>query len=170
MKPIAIRCIRLGMIGVLLAVAVGSGCQLKQLSYEGTIATQQDNIALKQGGPHEGRWEDSNIIVNHTYSNQAGAFEFSGDVELARRLTNTFRTVNNFAVRANFMDEEKNILKSIVIVHAANQPIRMWRFTQNFDKAPEVRSMNFSYSGRAMEGGTLGRGGDGADTFFWRVP
>ncbi len=64
MKPISIGCIRFGMIGVLLAAAVGFGCQAKQISYEGTTATQQDNVALKQGGPHEGRWEDSNIIVN----------------------------------------------------------------------------------------------------------
>jgi hypothetical protein len=170
MKTTVIRPIRLGVLAVWLAVAAGFGCQLKAASYEGTTATQQDNVMIEPGAPREGRWEDSSIIVNFTYSNAPDGFEFSGSVELAPRLEKTFRTVNNFSVRANFLDEEKIILKSVPIVVASRQPIRLWRFSRNFDLPPVARSINFSYNGRAMEGGSLGPGGDGTDMFFWRVP
>ena len=170
MKPPCSRCLRRAVLGVILALVVGSGCQFKQIAVEGTTATQEDNFVLLDGGPHEGRWEDANIITSFTYNNQSDRFEFKGILELTSRLHMSFRTVRSFSVRANFMDEEKKILKSVVIVNAGNQAIRLWRFTRDIDMPPEVRMLNFSYSGRAMEGGSRSPGGDGGDTFFWRVP
>ena len=170
MKKIIQRRIQVVGLAVVLAVAAVSGCQITPVSLEGTTATQKENVALKQGGPHQERWEDSSIIVQFSFNSQPDGFAFNGSVELAPRLEKTYRTVTNFSVRANFLDEEKTILKSIVIVMASNQPIRQWGFAQRFDLPPEARFINFSYSGRAMEGGTLGPGGDGTDTFFWKVP
>ena len=170
MSTTVIERIRLGTLAAFLAMAVGSGCQAKQVSYEGTTATQEDNVTLRQGGPHEARWEDSSIIVNFTYDNPSDSFEFTGRVELAPRLEKTFRTVRRFSVHANFLDAEKTVVKSIPIVVAGRQPIRPWRFAASFDLPPKARALNFSYNGRAMEGGTMGPGGDGTDMFFWRVP
>jgi len=170
MKTTVYGRIRKGSLAAILSVAVVFGCQGKQLTYAGATATQKDNVAIEQGGPHEGRWEDSNIIVNYSYTNQADGFEFTGTIELTSRLHMTFRTVRGFSVHANFLDEEKKILTSTAIVSTGNQAIRVWRFARNFDLPRDARWINFSYSGRAMEGGTLGRGGDGADMFFWRVP
>ena len=170
MIPTDLRCLRHAVLGAILALVVGSGCQFKQIAVEGTTATQEDNFVLLDGGPHEGSWEDANIITSFTYNNESDGFEFDGIVELTSRLDMTFRTVRSFSVRANFMDAEKKILRSVVIVNAGNQAIRLWRFTQNIDMPPEVKMLNFSYSGRAMEGGSKGPGGDGTDTFFWRVP
>lgn len=155
---------------ILFSLAAALGCQAKHTSYRGTIATQENNVPLHENGPHQGRWEDSNIIVNYTFNHQPGGFEFSGDIELAPRLTKSFLTVNNFSVNANFIDDEKKILNSITLVITGPQAIRQWRFAHTLDLPPEARAINFSYSGRAAEGGTQGRGGDGIDTFFWRVP
>ena len=154
----------------IVALVVLSGCQAFKVSYVGTTATRQENITLEAGGPHEGHWEDSSIIVNYRYNDQPDGFEFNGDVSLATRLDNTFRTVNNFWVRANLLDENKVILKSVPIIIASAQPIRLWRFSHYFQLPPDTRYLNFSYSGRAMEGGSVGPGGDGTDMFFWRVP
>ena len=162
--------IRMLSVVALVALTVSAGCQGFQVSNEGTTATQEDNIVLQEAGPHEGRWEDANLIVNYTFDNQSDGFEFSGTVELAPRLDKTFRTVSNFSVRTNFLDEDRIILKSVPIIIAGNQAIRLWRFSHYLDMPSNVESFNFSYSGRAAEGGTLGRGVDGADTFFWRVP
>ena len=170
MKTIPFDRLRTGSLLMLLVVTVGFGCQVKQVSYVGTTATQVDNIAIEPGGPHEGRWEDNNIIVEYTFDNKPDGFEFSGTLELTSRLHMSFRTVNNFSVRANILDEEKTVLTSMVIVGAGRQAIRVWRFARSFDLPPAARWINFSYSGRAAEGGTLGRGGDGSDMFFWRVP
>lgn len=171
MKTTVIGRIWLWSLAVFLSVAVGSSCQIKQVSPEGATATQVDNVDLLEGGPHEGRWGDSNIIVNYIYNNQSDAFEFKGSVELAPGLTGSFNMVNNFHVRANFLDQEKKILKSITIIIADRQPIRVWRFAHNLDITPETRSINFSYSGQAREGGRRrSRVDDGIETSFWRVP
>ena len=170
MKKPAHGRIPMGIAAAIVALVSLLGCQTLKVSYIGTTATREENLAVKEGGPHEGRWEDSSIIVNYRYNNQPDGFEFTGDVELAPRLEKSFRTVSNFRVHANLLDENKVILKSVPIIIAVAQPIRLWRFSHYFELPPKTLLLNFSYRGRAAEGGTLKGGGDGIDMFFWRVP
>ena len=146
------------------------GCQSKLISYEGTVAKQEENIVLMESGPHEGIWQNSDVRIAYAYTRQADSFQIQGDVDLADRLTNTFRTVSRFSVRANFLDQDKNILKSVMIAAASETPIRKWRFNNDFQPPPGITAMNFSYTGLAKEGGTIGVGGDGVSMYFWKVP
>jgi len=170
MKSTTIGRIWLLSLALFLSIAAGSSCQLDQVPPEGAIATQVDNVDLLEGGPHEGRWEDVNIIVDFIYNNHLDAFELKGSVELAPHLSRSFSMVNNFHVRANFLDQKKKILKRITLIRASRQTIRVWRFAHKLDIDPITHSINFSYSGRAMEGGTRRRGRDAIETSFWRVP
>jgi hypothetical protein len=164
---------RLAGLAVLLVIALPLhfGCSSKNLKLEGQTATQQDNISLKEGGPHEGQWKSGDMVVNYTYSNQADSFNIEGTVALTRRLTNTFRMVSQFQVRVNLLDEEKIILSSVPVVIAGNSPIRTWTFTEEFPAPPGAGAMNFSYSGSASEsgGGPFGAR-DQVTTTFWLNP
>jgi hypothetical protein len=165
--------LRLIVLAVPLAtvLAANSGCSSKNLSHVGQTATQQENISLKEGGPHEGRWTSGDVIVNYTYSNHADSFQIEGTVELTRRLTNTFRMVQNLSVHANLIGEERIILASAAIVMAGNSPIGTWTFAQEFSTPSKARAMNFSYSGSASEGGGRPfRDRDQVTTTFWQRP
>lgn len=145
-------------------------CQSKLISYEGTVAKQEENIVLMESGPHEGIWQNSDVRITYSYTRLADSLQIQGDVDLADRLANTFRTVSHFSVRANFLNQDKKILKSVVIAAANHTPIRQWRFKNSFQPPPEITAMNFSYTGLAKEGGTIGIGGDGVSMYFWKVP
>ena len=140
------------------------------MSYEGTVASQEENIVLMKSGPHEGIWQNLDMRIAYTYTRQADILQIQGNVDLAARLENTFRTVNHFSVRANFLDQDKNILKSVLIAAASHTPIRQWHFNKSFQPPAGITAMNFSYTGLAMEGGTIGVGGDGVSMYFWKVP
>ena len=172
MKPTLTSCEWKSCLTILVMIAAFFGCQSKLFSYEGKTATQQDNIALQQGGPHSGQWASGDVIVKYEYRNGADNFQIEGTVELTPRLTKSFRDVSNFSVRANFLDENRIILKSVTIVIAGNTPITTWRFKEAFSPPPQVRAMNFSYRGTAYEagGGSLLRGGDRIDASFWKEP
>ncbi len=169
MKPTWIGHIGLTNLVVLLAMVVLFGCSSKNLNFEGRTASQQDNIMLKEGGPHEGQWKSGDMIISYTYSNQAGNIQIEGTIELTRRLTNTFQMVTNLSVRANLLDEERIILVSQPILFAGNTPMRNWRFTRELPAAPGAKAMNFSYSGSAAENGPFG-GRDQATATFWKEP
>jgi len=157
----------------LLLAGVLAGCLGKIAGYEGTMATQAERIALKKEGPHEGIWQDENLVVEYRYSLAADVFAIEGTVELTRRLTNTFTTVQNFAVRANLLTAEGKIAKSLVIVSVGNNVIRKWGFDETGHIAEEVTAMVFSYDGRASEpAGGLGgiKRSDGVSTTFWKRP
>lgn len=164
--------IRFAVVLLVLAAAL-TACQGKISGYEGTIATQEERIALKSGGPHEGRWQDDNLIVDYQYFRKPDTMTVEGTVRLTRRLTGTFRMVQNFSVRANLLTAEGKIVKSLVIVVVGNSVIRPWTFKRTTECPPEVTAMNFSYRGRASEG-TRGMGGlrrsDGVSTSFWKNP
>lgn len=157
---------------ILMLTAAGNGCQSKLFSYEGKTASQENNIILQEGGPQSGHWKTGDIVINYSYNNTVNDFQIEGTVELAPRLTKSFRDIGNLSVRANLLNEDKIILKSLTIVIASNVPIRTWRFNESLSPSPGARAMNFSYSGTAYEGGgggSMGRG-DRIDMDFWRVP
>jgi len=160
----------LAVAAMILTAIFLSACQSKLMSYEGTVARQEDNIVLMEDGPHEGVWQNSDLHIIYAYTRQADTLQIQGDVDLSNGLTKNFRSVSRLAVRANFLDQEKNILKSIVIVAASHTPIRKWRFSNNFQPPSGITAMNFSYSGLATEGGTFGHGKDGMSMYFWKVP
>jgi hypothetical protein len=157
---------------ILIVAAAGSGCQSKLFSYEGKTANQKNNISLQESGPHGGQWKTGDIIINYNYNNTLNDFQIEGTVELAPRLTKSFRDIGNLSVRANLLDEDRIVLKSMTILIAGNTPIRTWRFKEPLSPSPGARAMNFSYSGTAYEGGgggSVGRG-DRIDTSFWKEP
>lgn len=157
----------------LLLAGVLAACLGKMAGHEGSIATQSTAIPIKEGGPHEGVWQDENLIVAYRYTLTSNVFTIQGSVELTGRLTRTFTTVQNFAVRTNLLSEERKIARSLVIVTVGNSIIRQWRFNRSAEIPPEVTAMNFSYSGRASEGaGGLGRvrTRNGVSTTFWKNP
>jgi len=164
------RRFRFAVAATVLISGFFMACQSKLISYEGTVAQQEENIVLMKSGQHEGIWQNSDVRIAYSYTRQADTLEIQGDVDLADRLTNTFRTVSHFSVRANFLDQDKNILKSVVIAAASHTPIRQWRFNNNFQPPAGITAMNFSYTGLAKEGGTIGVGGDGVSMYFWKVP
>ena len=172
MGPTLSRRTRTVGLAALVMITVGLGCQSKLFSYEGKTANQKDNVSLREGGPHSGRWESGDVIVNYTYDNSANSFQIEGTVELTPRLTKSFRDVSNFSVRANLLGEDRIILKSVTIVIAGNQPITTWRFKEAFPAPTGASAMNFSYRGTAYEssGGALMRGGDRIDASFWKEP
>jgi hypothetical protein len=161
---------RLAVAATVLISGYFIGCQSKLISYEGTVAKQEENIVLMESGPHEGIWQNSDLHIIYSYTRQADTLQIQGDVDLTYRLANTFRTVSHFSVRANFLDQDKNILKSIVIVASNHTPIRKWLFNNNFQPPAGITAMNFSYAGLAKEGGTIGHGKDGMSMYFWKVP
>ena len=157
----------------LLLAGFLAGCLGTIAGYEGTMATQKEQIALKKGGPHEGIWQDGNLVVEYRYSLAANAFAIEGTIELTRRLTSTFTTVQNFAVRANLLTAEGKIARSLVIVSVGNNVIRKWAFDETSNIAGKVTGMVFSYDGRASEpAGGLGGNtrDDGVSTTFWKKP
>jgi hypothetical protein len=164
------RRFRFAVVATVLISGFFMGCQSKLTSYEGTVANQEENIVLMESGPHEGMWQNSDVRIAYAYTKQADTLQIQGDVDLADRLANTFRTVSHFSVRANFLDQDKNVLKSVVIAAANHTPIRQWRFKNNFQPPAGITAMNFSYTGLAKEGGTIGVGGDGVSMYFWKVP
>lgn len=157
----------------LLLAGVLTGCLGNIAGYEGTVATQDERITLKEGGPHAGSWQDENLLVVYRYTLESNSFAIEGTVELTRRLTNTFTTVQNFAVRTNLLTAGGKITESLVIVSVGNSIIRKWGFSETADVAAEVSAVNFSYSGRASEpAGGLGgiKRDNGVSTRFWKKP
>jgi hypothetical protein len=160
--------IRWSMLLLIFFVATTvTGCQSKLFSVEGTIATQQQNVALKSGGPNSGRWQSADVIVEYSYVNDANSFQIEGSAELAARLTKSFTMVKHFSLQANFLDEDKKILQSVVIVTVGPVPIEPWRFSQSTTLPNKVKAMNFSYTGSVREHGAPD---GGIDSSFWQVP
>lgn len=151
----------------LFAAATLAGCQSKLISLEGTIATQHDSLALKPDGPHSGQWQSADVIVDYSYAYDANRILIEGTATLAPRLTKSFTIARRFSLRANLLDGDKKILKSMVIVAVGAVPIGPWRFKQGTSLPTEVEAMNFSYTGAVREHGSPA-GGIGSS--FWKVP
>ncbi len=148
-----------------------SSCHSMRISREGTVATQEENIVLLEGGPHEGTWQTPDLIVSYSYTSQPDSFRIKGEVNLGDRLKKSFTTVNHFSVRANLLSEEKRILKSFNIIIWGNQVIRTWGFDNSVPPPDGMKAMNFSYSGVAAEGGGISKdGNDRISISFWKNP
>lgn len=142
-------------------------------SWRGKTAKQNDNPELLSDGPHTINWKSRDLEVDYTYTSKEGNLEIEGTVNLASHLKNSFRSLVNFSVFLNVLDDNKRIMDSRVIAIAGAIPIRTIRFQDTFPLPPEATALNFSYSGVATEGGTVGSGGGddgGGSTFFWQNP
>lgn len=162
------------VIGTVLVISVLAGCQHSGIKWEGSTAKQEDNIVLMTGGPHEFIWKTRNIEVNYAYTSEKGIFSIEGTVNVAGHIENGFRTLNNFSVFMNLLNDSKLILDSrLITVAGTGIPIRVFRFKNAFPLPTGATALNFSYSGTASEGGSVraGSGDDGgASITFWQNP
>ena len=161
------NCSWFNVLGIVLAAAVAAGCQSKLFSYEGTVATQHENVYLKPSGPHSGLWQTDDVIVDYTYRNEANRFQIEGIAKLAPRLTKSFNLVKDLSIQANLLDADTKIQKSVVIIVVGASPIVPWQFNESVAAPPGITAMNFSYAGSVREGSSPN--GD-IDSTFWKVP
>ena len=155
-------------IGMLLL----SGCA-GAMSFVGQTARQEDKVVLMDSGPHEGRWETNDVILDYIYSNQSAIFDINGTVKLSSGLTTGYRDISGFAVRINFLDDEKKVLDSqILYLGGSRAPILTWRYAKQFNLPDNAVAFNISYRGTVLDASGAGDKGYG-DTVkwdFWRHP
>ena len=131
-------------------------------------------IVLMAGGPHEIIWKTHYIEVNYAYTSEEGDFSIEGTVNVAGHIENGFRTLHNFSVFLNLLDDSKLIIDSrSIVIASSGTPIRTLRFKDSFPMPRTAKLLNISYSGTAAEGGTptSGSGDDGGSSIsFWQNP
>jgi hypothetical protein len=158
------------MCGLTFSVLICVGmlaCRQSWFSYEGTVARQEGRVALAQGGPHEGTWQDQDLIVRYRYIRDPNRLQLEGILELGARLTKGFVEVKQFSVTAVFMDAENRILKTRVLVSVGSGMIRPWSFRTTVEIPSQVTAMNFSYRGVAFD--SAEEGGK-VSSSFWKTP
>jgi len=158
------------MLRWILAISMCAGllaCRPGWFSYEGTEARPEGRIALESGGPHEGRWRDSDLIVRYTYVRESNRLRLEGQVGLGDRLTKSFGEVRNFSVQAALIDDGNRIAETIVLVSVGNSVIRPWSFNTAVEIGPQVAALNFFYRGTAFD--SAEESGK-VSASFWKTP
>ena len=74
-------------LAVILIATAAAACQSQRMSHQGTIATQQENVVLKQGGPHSGQWQTLDVAVEFSYRREEASIQIEGTARLLPRLT-----------------------------------------------------------------------------------
>lgn len=159
-------------VPVVLMIVVAA-CAHARLTWKGTLATQENNVALMTGGVHKGFWKTGDIEVNYDYTVKDGIFSIKGTVGVAFYIENGFRTLRNFSVYMNLLDDSKRILDSrLIVVTGAGVPIRLFRYQAQIPVPQNAVAINFSYAGIAQEGGGIQSSGegDGVSYEFWKNP
>ncbi len=156
---------RLAMI--LIATAAAAGCQSQRMSSQGAVATQQENVVLKPGGPHSDQWQTLDVAVDFSYRREDASIQIEGTVRLLPRLTKSFRDVNALTIQVNLLDENNVVVKSESVLYVGRVPIESWRFNRSIAAPDNVVALNYSYSGSVRDQATET---GGIESSFWQVP
>jgi hypothetical protein len=79
-----------------------------------TVA-QDDRISLRDGGPHAGTWESSNVSLDYRYSKQPGAIQLSVSPRAKRQFS-------ELTVWALFVDAKGNVIGKQEVYSIGTRP------------------------------------------------
>jgi hypothetical protein len=176
MKPIHNRLCSLSMVGLLtLFLGLVVACQGRFFNYRGAVVRQENRIELREGGPHKGSWKTGDLSVHYQYLKDQGKVELFGTVELAKRLSKSFTTLEYLILRVHLLDSEGKVLVSKGIAASEyRHMVRKLSFNRSLELPPGTAAIAFSYTGRVRDGGGTGRAledaGNGDSMDFWIYP
>ena len=160
-------------MGVMLLTSL-AGCGSMPKFYGGKIIPEKNLIVLKNGGPHENKWANEDVIINYTYTRNDGRLEISGTIDFDDRLKYNFDNLDYFDLWIYFTNSENKIIGHLLVspMTFLNQ-IEEMDFNKTYVLPPTAKAMVFSYRGSVHEGG--GSGGDnlqdgGSTWTFWKPP
>jgi hypothetical protein len=164
------------MVGLLaLSLGLVAACQGRFFSYRGAVVTQENRIELREGGPHGGSWKTGDLLVDYQYIGDQAELELSGTVELAKRLTKSFTTLEYLILQVHLLDSEGKVLGSEGIATSEyRHMVGKLSFKRSLELLPGTVAIAFSYTGRVRDGGGTGRAfddaGNGDSMDFWIYP
>jgi hypothetical protein len=92
---------------VLLSSLALIGCRSD--NYVGKIVPQQNKIALKQGGPHQGIWSSNHMKFRYMYFKTPSQIEFSGKLSLLDIPASV--NMESIGFWVHFLDSEGRIIR-----------------------------------------------------------
>ena len=146
----------------------------------GAWVAEEDRIPLMDGGPHKGTWKTRDLSVHYEYQEAAPSLQVKGVVELANYIPMGYDSLEYFHLYIHFLEDNGTVLATQRIKSSGYyQSFRLVEeitFNGRFDLTQDTVALAFSYSGRAVPGGSPGASNTNSsnegriDWEFWKIP
>ena len=131
-------------IVVLLGIWALMGCVP---SHEGRIVPQQNRIALKAGGPHQGAWIRNHATFDFVYTRTPGQLGLSGNLSI----TGLRYRLTSFTFWLHFLDADGKIIRNQALFSTSQ--MKSVTMNHNLNLPAGTTAISFSYSGVQGERG-----------------
>jgi hypothetical protein len=162
-----------GLLGVLLLVAASivlTGCQAARLTYKGAKVRDAFRISLADGTSRSARYQSQDLVVEYEVLRQGSELQISGVAEYTARIRHAYTQIPYFHLRLFLCDQYGNILEDKgITTHGSDDPNNRMRFDETIVLPPGTAIMAFSYNGEARSSGSRQDGGGSVST-FWEIP
>ncbi|UCG09013.1 MAG: hypothetical protein JSV83_10325 [Desulfobacterales bacterium] len=155
------------LLMVFILISLFLACNNKIMSYRGRWVEEADRLVLQDGGPHKGRWQTRDVVIEYQYIKDAKSMQISGVVKLADHLKTGFTTLEYLNINVISLDNGIVLDSKDIKTFGYRRYIDYLgkvTFETRMDLSEGAVAIAFSYSGKVIEGG--GRG----DWSFWKVP
>ena len=164
-----------GCVAILLFVLAGCAGG-GMASYTGHLAKPESIVMVSEGGPHELRWQTSDLMIDTLYVLEKGELDLAGTVNLQSKLRH-YPIVAYLRISIHALDADGVILGTYSLWAAGQNAAHFfinWAFQRRFPVPATTRAVTFSYRGRMQDGGgwgpVRGRDGNGVSWDFWHTP
>ncbi len=119
-KSVFFTIMRYVLIIFLVSIAA---CQSSLFSYRGRTVEPDRQLALLEGGPHEGSWQTFDLTVEYQYEKKAGQLQLAGVAELSDHYKYNYETLDHFYLTLFFLDIEGKVLDSKLVLNAISSDL-----------------------------------------------
>ncbi len=155
-------------IVVAFGAAVLMGCQTLGSPVGRTLADEA-GIALQETGVRPGTWSTRDLTVTYDSKISGNTLDLAGRVFFAGPIRNNFTYLDYFQLAVIFADDSGRILEMHGLVSAARSGFDYpLAFQRTFVLPQGAGYFGFSYTGRAIEGGSVD-GGGWSNFFYYPV-
>ena len=137
-----------------LFLAILVACQSGLFSSRGKTVEEDRRLALLQGGPHNGVWQNNGIWVDYQYTLDQKNLQLPGVIELNGYVGYRIRWLDFLTVSVSFLDIEGKILDSKLIYNSGYrlQYGKKLSFKSKAETPPGTTAMAFTASYTAKNG------------------
>jgi hypothetical protein len=114
----------------------------------------EDIIPLSAGGPHGGRWQSLDLVLDFEYTKNSNALYLSGDFRFLKRIKNNFEILDRMFVRIHILDSQGNVLDTLgVISISTTESDQLFYFENEYELPAGASQMAFGYIGTVVNFG-----------------
>ena len=137
-----------------LFLAILVACQSGLFSSRGKTVEEERRLALLQGGPHNGVWQNNGIWVDYQYTLDQKNLQLPGVIELNGYVGYRIRWLDFLTVSVNFLNTEGKIL-DYKLVYYSGYRVKYGKrtsFKSKLETPPHTTAMTFTYAYTATRG------------------